>query len=392
MKELKTVLLTVATSSITAALMLTFWPRPQPQMAVPARTGVDSSIALTSVIPSGSSVMKTVGSVKDAVVSVTVTRDVPVMERYQSDDSPFGMFQMPQLRQRGTRQQEVGGGTAFFVSSDGLLMTNRHVADDDKATYTVLLNDGRKLTAKVVATHPSNDIAFLKVDGGGFPFLEISQAEAQLGQPVIAIGNALGEFRNTVSVGVVSGLGRSITAGSFYGSDAEQLDSIIQTDAAINQGNSGGPLIGDDGTVIGMNTAVATDAQNIGFAIPASDLRSALASYREHGRIVLPYIGVRYMPVTKELKDRNKLDVDYGVLVLRGDTAEDLAVVPGSPADKAGIRENDIILDVDGVKLTEETGLAGIIRRKSAGDQVKLKVLSRGKEREVTVVLEEMKS
>jgi S1-C subfamily serine protease len=212
-----------------------------------------------------------------------------------------------------------------------------------------------------------------------------------LGQQVIAIGNSLGEFKNTVSVGVISGLSRTITAGDQFGGGTEELRSIIQTDAAINQGNSGGPLLDANGNVIGMNTAIAQGAQNIGFAIPAQELKRALASYQKNGRIVRPYLGVRYVPITKELKEKNHLAYDEGVLIIRGDDATDLAVIPGSPADKAGLEENDIILEIDGVKLTDDTSLATIIRGKSAGDTVKLKISHHGEEKTVTVTLEEQR-
>lgn len=226
-------------------------------------------------------VIDTVRRSEPAVASVIVTEDIPKMEIVRDE-----RFLFPRVRQNGTQRAEVGGGTAFFVSSDGLLMTNRHVVADESADYSVLLNDGRTLEARVVARDPENDVALLRVDGSDFPFLTIAEADdLRLGQTAIAIGNSLGEFRNTVSVGVVSGLQRSITAGNrFVGT--ERLDEIIQTDAAINEGNSGGPLLDSRGNVIGMNTAMANNGQNIGFALAARDLRYALDSYREHGDIV----------------------------------------------------------------------------------------------------------
>lgn len=349
------------------------------------------------IIEQESAVVETVERAEDAVASVVVTKDLPVIERYFERMpfntpffSPFDL-QIPRYREGETERREVGGGTAFFVSDDGLLLTNKHVVNDEDAEYTVILNDGRKLAAEVVTQHPGTDIAILKVEGKDFPYVELSDAEPKLGQTVIAIGNALAEFRNTVSVGVISGLSRSITAGSAFSGMTEQLDHIIQTDAAINHGNSGGPLLNLRGEVIGMNTAIAGGAQNIGFAIPASDLQNALQSYKEHGKIVQAYLGVRYIPITDELKEKNKLSYDYGVLIARGETAADLAVIPGSPADKAGLLENDIILKADGQNLNPDVSLASIVRRKSPGDTLMLKVVSKGKERDVTVTLEEMK-
>jgi serine protease Do len=403
---LQTTAIAVASSIITSIAVLTVAPSVIDKTQSSTKTG--STLRMPSVmrtIEQESAVVETVGRVEDAVASVVITKDLPVIERYFERtplNDPFEHFfsdpffspfdlQIPHYRERGTERREVGGGTAFFISEDGLLLTNKHVVNDEEAEYTVILNDGRKLPAEVVTQHPGTDIAILKVDGEDFPYLKLSDEEPRLGQTVIAIGNALAEFRNTVSVGVISGLSRSITAGSALGGMTEQLDHIIQTDAAINHGNSGGPLLNLQGEVIGMNTAIAGGAQNIGFAIPASDLQNALKSYEEHGKIIQAYLGVRYIPITEELKERNNLSYDYGVLISRGETASDLAVIPGSPADKAGLQENDIILEADGGKLTPDTSLASIVRRKAPGDTLSLTIVSKGQKKEVTVTLEEMK-
>ncbi len=217
-----------------------------------------------------------------AVVSVIISKDLPVIERYyQTIDMGNGIrVRVPRTRQQGSQEQVVGGGTAFFVSNDGLLMTNKHVVSDPGASYTVLLNDGQKVKATVLQVDNQNDIALLKIDRTNTPPLTLAgDNDIHLGQTAIAIGNSLGEYRNTVSVGVVSGLGRSITAETGLGNGTETLSEIIQTDAAINQGNSGGPLLDILGNVIGMNTAVAASGQNIGFAIPASELRRVLTAY-----------------------------------------------------------------------------------------------------------------
>ncbi len=211
-----------------------------------------------------------------------------------------------------------------------------------------------------------------------------------MGQSVIAIGNALGEFRNTVSVGVISGLARSITAGDNSGK-AEVLDHVIQTDAAINPGNSGGPLLDLKGKVIGVNVAVAQGSQNIGFALPINSVKGAIESVKESGRIIRPYIGIRYAAINAEMKEKNNLTVDYGILVKSGANQNELAVIPGSPADKAGIVENDIVLEVDGVKLDDQTNFASIIREKKIGQVINLKILHKGAEKNVSVVLEAAK-
>jgi S1-C subfamily serine protease len=337
-------------------------------------------------------------------VSVIITEELPILEQdgYQYQ-SPFGdmfsdplfrefQFQVPKYKQNGTQEKEVGGGTAFFVTSDGLLLTNKHVVSDAKGQYTVLLNDGRKLDAEVAATDPSNDIALLRVKGSGFTPLTIAAGDdLQLGQTAIAIGNSLGEFRNTVSVGVVSGLQRSITAGGMEDGSAERLDQIIQTDAAINPGNSGGPLLNSRGEVIGMNTAIAQSAQSISFALPAAELRNVLASFQKNGRIVRPYIGVRYAPVTPEMKEKQKLASDQGVLIVKGEGDNEPGVLKDSPAEKAGLKEGDQILEADGQKLSGTVLLATIVSAHAPGDKIALKILRDGKEMTITVTLEERK-
>lgn len=340
-----------------------------------------------------SSVIGVVHRAEPAVASVIISKDLPVIERYY-EEVPFGRggtsIRLPRVRQRGTELQEIGGGTAFFVTDDGLMLTNKHVVSDEEATYTVILNDGRTLEADVVARDFLTDIALLKVQGSGFPYLELSaNDEPILGQTVVAIGNALAEFRNTVSVGVISGLQRTITAGNPSAGTLERLSRIIQTDAAINEGNSGGPLLDLSGDVIGMNTAVASQAQNIGFAIPVDDLRRVVESYRRFGRIVRPYLGVRYLSVTEDIADELHLPTDEGVLISGDPDSSDPAIVPDSPAAKAGLREGDVILEADGTRLTEDIALADIIQRKQPGDALSLLIVRDGDEQELEVRLEE---
>ena len=333
-----------------------------------------------------------------AVVAITISKEVPKYETYVNPNTnPFGDmfpgfgFNIPQYRQNGTEKKEIGGGSGFLVTEDGLIVTNKHVVDDKDAIYTVFTNDGKEHEAKVLAKDPVLDIALIKISGSGLPFLALGNSDKiDVGQSVIAIGNALAEFRNTVSVGVVSGLSRSITAGDHSG-NSELLDHVIQTDAAINPGNSGGPLLDLSGQVIGVNVAVAQGSQNIGFALPINSIKSAIDSVKSTGKIVRPFLGVRYVVVDAEMKDKNNLTVDYGVLVKPGAAASDLAVIPGSPADKAGIVENDIILEIDGVKLDDKTSLASIIREKSVGQVINVKILHKGVEKTVSVTLEAAK-
>ncbi len=339
-------------------------------------------------------VMNAVQKASPAVVSVVISKDIPVVEQYYESD-PFDSFfdiplefRMPQYRENGTERRDVGGGSGFLVSEDGLIITNRHVVEDTEADYTVFTNDGKKYAASIVARDPVHDLAILRVEGSGFPFLSFTDSQdVQVGQTAIAIGNALAEFRNSVSVGVISGLSRSITAGDSAGR-SEVLDNVIQTDAAINPGNSGGPLLNLRGEVIGVNVAVASGSENIGFALPGNIAKRALDSVRATGRIVRPILGVRYVMIDDALKSKNLLSVDYGALVVRGETSEDLAVIPGSPADKAGLTENDIILEVNNIKLDTHT-LASLIRDKNVGDAITLKILHKGEEKTLTVTLEE---
>ncbi len=349
-------------------------------------------------------VIGTVEKVQKAVVSIVISKDVPVIEKslpqgfdpfgefFGNGNSPF-TFRIPvQPQQNGTQRQDIGGGSGFLVSADGMIVTNRHVVDQEGAEYTVFLNDGTKHKATVVARDQLNDIAVLKIDGNNLPFLSFADsASLKVGQTAIAIGNSLGELRNTVSTGVVSGLSRSITAGDGLG-QREELNEVIQTDAAINPGNSGGPLLNLSGQVIGVNVALAQDSQNVGFALPANDIKKVVESVQKTGKISRAYLGVRYTAVTPAMKDANKLSVEYGALVSRGDTAQDLAVIPGSPANKAGIVEGDIILEADGQKLDMNTSLAKIVGNKNPGDSISLKVLSKGAEKTVTVKLEESPS
>ena len=351
------------------------------------------------VVQEDSAIINAAKKVNPAVVSIIITKDLPKMEKYYINPfDPFGDFfnspdfKIPEKRQNGTEKKEVGGGTGFIVSSDGIIVTNKHVVEDEEAEYTVLMNNEKKYKAKVLARDPSNDIAILKIDEKDLPTVEFGDSDnLQVGQTAIAIGNALGEFRNTVSVGVISGLKRSIVAGGGISGTTEHLFGIIQTDAAINPGNSGGPLLNSSGQVVGVNVAMAQNAQGIGFALPINDVKKVINDVKEHGRIIRPYLGVRYLKITKELSEKNKLPVDYGALIVRGNNLGDLAVIPSSPADKAGLVENDIILEVDGEKLDKNKNFVSIIQRHNVGDEIELKVLHRGKEKTVKVKLEEMK-
>lgn len=345
-------------------------------------------------------VVDAVKKTNPAVVSIVISKNVPKYELYtdpNQQQDPFGglfpgfFFNIPQYRQNGTEKKEIGGGSGFLVTNDGLIVTNKHVVNQKDVEYTVFTNDGKKHIATIVARDPVLDIALIKIAGSNFPYLSLGNSDLlQVGQSVIAIGNALAEFRNTVSVGVVSGLARSVIAGDSSGK-TELLDHVIQTDAAINPGNSGGPLLDLSGRVIGVNVAIAQGSQNIGFALPINSVKSAIESVKTTGKIIRPYLGIRYVAINTEMKDKNNLSVNYGVLIKTGQNPNELAVIPGSPADKAGLVENDIILEVDGVKLDDKTTLASIIRQKNIGSVINLKILHKGTEKTVQITLEAAK-
>jgi serine protease Do len=374
---------------------------PNSNLSKDSKLTAEQSLEKQSIFSQDSLVVNAVKKTNPAVISIIISQNVPKYETYidpNQSQNPFGdlfpgfSFNVPQYRQNGTQKQDVGGGSGFLVSSDGLIVTNKHVVDQTNAEYTVFTNDGKKHTAKIVAKDPVLDIALIKIEGSGFPYLSLGNSDSlQVGQSVIAIGNALAEFRNTVSVGVVSGLARSITAGDNLSGSTETLDHVIQTDAAINPGNSGGPLLDLSGNVVGVNVAIAQGSQNIGFALPINSVKSAIESVKNTGKIVRPYLGIRYVAIDAAMQQANKLSVDYGVLVKAGQNQNELAVIPGSPADKAGIVENDIILQVDGTKLDDTNSLASLIREKNIGGVITLKILHKGAEKTVQVTLEAAK-
>jgi S1-C subfamily serine protease len=338
-------------------------------------------------------VVQSIERVNPAVVSVLVTKDVPVYEQYYETFSPFGPyggFTVPRVRENGTQEREVGGGSGFIVGNDGMIVTNRHVVSDLDARYSVLLNDGTSYGVEVLARDPQLDVAILKINEPlekSLSYVTFGDSESlRLGETVVAIGNALAEFRNSVSVGVVSGLARSIVASDGMGG-SEQLDQVIQTDAAINPGNSGGPLLNINGEVIGVNVAVSRGADNIGFALPAHIVEQVVDSVREYGEIVRPYLGVRYVVLNEQLAEANDVAFDYGVLVVSGRSPEEPAVLPGSPAELAGIDEGTIILAVDGVEL-RGVELSTVLRGKRVGEEVELSVFQDGEQRTVRLTLQ----
>jgi len=343
-------------------------------------------------------VIDSVKSSSLSVVSIVISKNVPVYEQQYVNINPFGSLfpdlQIPQQVQKGTELQEVGAGSGFIVSADGLVLTNKHVVSDKAAEYTVYTSDGKKYSAKVLALDPAEDLAVIKIESSGKVFTAAKLGDSskiQIGQTAIAIGNSLGQFRNTVSVGVVSGLGRTISASDQTGAISETLEDIIQTDAAINTGNSGGPLLNLKGEVIGINTAMAQGADSVGFAIPINEAKKDIEQVAKNNKIVYPFLGVRYLLVNETVKKKYDLSVDYGALVLKSTKGES-AVTAGSAAEKAGIKEKDVILSINGEKITTDNSMAKLIKKFNPGDKITLRILRSDKEQNIEVTLGERSS
>jgi serine protease Do len=319
------------------------------------------------VVEEESVVIDVVDKVSPSVVSIAV-------ENRQLLDPFFGQPQ----------ERESGIGTGFVVSADGLILTNKHVVSDESQKYIAIIRGGngeeRKLDVIEVHIDPFNDLAIVKVDASDLKPLEFGDSDQlKVGQKVIAIGNALGRFENTVTTGVVSGLGRGVSPFDPSTGISESLEDLIQTDAAINPGNSGGPLVNTAGQVIGMNTAVAS-AENIGFAIKINIAKQLLGDFQASGgKIVRPLLGIRYTHISRAVALLN--EVPEGELVRE--------VVAGSAADDVGIKPGDIITELDGQKLTEEKSLSDIIRTKKVGDSLRIKIWRDGETIEVTATLKE---
>jgi len=339
-------------------------------------------------------IIDAVKKTENSVVSIVASKYLPVIKTYQAPADPSdpfgGLFGIPipqyYQKQEGTKKQEVSAGSGFIINTNGYIITNKHVVSDTKAEYTVLLNDGSKYSAKMVAKDPLEDFALIKIEKTGLTPLKLGNSDnLSLGQTAIAIGNSLGEFQNTVSLGVVSGLHRSITAQDETRATTT-LSDLIQTDAAINPGNSGGPLLNLNGEVIGINVAMDKEAQNIGFAIPISKIKGIINQAISSGKISVPFIGVRYIPVNKDIMDEKKLTVDYGALIDAGTSGES-AIVKDSPADKAGLKVKDIILSVNTIKINTKNPLSSVIRRFAIKETVQLEVLRDGKTININLTL-----
>lgn len=342
-------------------------------------------------------ITQTIAKIQNSVVSIVAKKDLVFYRRSQQDgrqdegDFPFFPDDGGVTLKRENRSVEIGGGSGFIYSSDGYILTNKHVVSEPGAEYTAVLFDGTELDATVIARDPYLDVAVVKVDPSSIELQPIdlgNSADIRVGQRVIAIGNALAEFQNTVTTGVISALGRTIVAADGMNGAYESLNNLLQTDAAINPGNSGGPLVNLAGEVVGMNTAVARGATGIGFAIPIDDIKLVAESIKTHGEIRRPYLGVRYQIINAEIAEAAGLDVTEGALIMADDGQP--GVIPGSPADRAGLKDGFVILEVDGVKIDAAHDVRMQIMKKQVGDQVRLKVLGDYETFETELTLEQV--
>ncbi len=277
-------------------------------------------------------------------------------------------------------------GTGFIINAEGIIVTNRHVVPAGTTSVSVTLADGTrydkvKVIGRTSQTSPL-DAAFLKIsDLKGKKLNPVTLGDSskmQVGDRVIAIGNALGQFQNTVTSGIISGYGRDVTAGDQTGTTTENLTDLFQTDAAINEGNSGGPLVNINGQVIGINTAVAGNANNIGFAIPVNDLKGLISGVLSTGKLEQPYLGVRYVSLTADLANQYNLNVTSGAYVVPSSNGQP-SIIAGSPAEKAGLAEKDIITKVNNLSIDQKTSLTAALSQFKVGDNVSLTVIRGGK-------------
>ncbi len=310
--------------------------------------------------------MRAIKNVRPAVVSIIVYDELEM----ENIDLLTGK------RQIKKEKKEMGRGTGFIITPDGYIITNKHVVETarkESASFRVILNSGKQYYAQLIGKDPLKDLAVLKIFDKDLPSVKLGDSDKiDIGLTVIAIGNTLGRYQNSATKGIVSGLGRNIVAGANYGG-YEVLDNVIQTDAEINMGNSGGPLIDLHGRVVGVNVAIANDAQGVAFSIPINDVRPIIQSIKESGLIRRPYLGVHYVMLTPEIALDNNLPRDNGAWISAPDS-QDAPVVPGGPADKAGLLTGDIIFEVNAIKVTGINTLQSIIQRYKPNDHIGLKI------------------
>lgn len=318
-----------------------------------------------TIITEDNAVIAAVEKTSPSVVAIGATQRV---------FNPFNPFALP-------RNKNSTIGTGFVVSDKGIIVTNKHVVADDGTRYTVVTGEGKRFEIKKIYRDPVLDLAVVEIEGDKMQALELGDSsKLRVGQTVIAIGNALGQFTNTVTTGVVSGLGRRVVAGDPFSGSEESLDNLVQTDAAINPGNSGGPLLNSAGQVIGVNVATTEGAQNIGFAIPINAVKKIVDEFIQKGEVSHPYLGISYRFISKDVAIMN--EVPQGAYIQ--------SVIQASSADKAGLKEGDIIIKVDDQSVDSEVKIPEIIGSKKVGDKLTLTVWNDGNERKLEAILQEL--
>jgi len=337
-------------------------------------TSNTSTNALSSLItPSLDSVADVSEKASLSVVTVSIKQQQRVISPF--DQSIFGFFGEPAQGEQREVQQDIG--TGFVANDQGLIVTNKHVVRDSTAQYSVFDKDDKEYQVTKIYRDPANDLAILQIEGASLPPLALGNSDQiRVGQSVIAIGTALGEFRHTVTTGVVSGLGRGIEAGDRFGSTVEALDNVIQTDAAINPGNSGGPLIDAAGSVIGVNVAVSASAQNVGFALPINVIKASIDNFNQTGQFNRAFLGIRYRAISEQAALFN--EVPQGAYLLE--------VVEGSPAAEAGLQVGDIVTEFGGQSLKNEE-LSTLINAQKVGNRASVKFWRNAEEQTVEIIL-----
>lgn len=373
MRRLITIVIILALLLVAIRYSQQFLPA-NPQLTIP---GTENKIDLPGSTDQGlvtdqeKIVINVVKKTAPSVVTIAATS-----QELSAEDDPFGFFR----QQPSDEPRNIASG--FIISKDGFVVSNKHVVSNSSASYFVVANNKKRYPVQRVYRDPLNDIAILKIDPKGDTLTPLplgDSAKLQVGQTVIAIGTSLGQFNNSVTTGVISGLGRGITAGDPFEGFAEELDDVIQTDAAINPGNSGGPLLNASGQAIGVNTAVSQSGQNIGFALPINVIKTSLQEFNNTGQFNRPFLGVSYRMISRDLSLR--AEVPQGAYVE--------SVVSDSSAAKGGIQSGDIITEFDGTKLSGENAeLSTLIAKKKVGDTIKVKVYRENASEDLTVTLE----
>lgn len=319
------------------------------------------SVTTHEIVQEESTVINAVDKVSPAVVSVVVKT------------TNFDFFS------GNSTSTDKGIGTGFIVDKNGLIVTNSHVVDDPNGEYSVVLKDGSTYDVNKINLDESTDLAILEITARNLPTVELGNSDVlKVGQMTIAIGNALGRFENTVTVGVVSGIQRQLQATSGFG-NVKTYENIIQTDAALNPGNSGGPLLNSSGQVIGINVATTMGADNISFAIPVNTLKPILDGFIKEGRIIHPYLGVTYATITPEIAQLR--DLPAGAYIQ--------SVVKGSPAEKAGLQRGDVIKSINNTAIDDKNTLSSIVGKSKVGDKINLIVDRDNKVLNLTATIDE---